>query len=203
VLKLADFGLARAFALPIHTLTHEVVTLWYRAPEILLGQKEYSLPVDIWSVGCIFAEMITKKPLFCGDSEIDEIFKIFQLMGTPTEETWPGITQLKEFKLSFPQWKSGSIAKKVPGIDELGLDLLSKMIILEPNKRISARAALNHVIFLYSLILTTWIRVNISKLSSNICINFLLVIIIDGRYTMPYVQFILQLMQQDTRTSRN
>jgi len=70
-LKLADFGLARAFGVPIKTLTHEVETLWYRAPEILLGQKAYSLPVDIWSVGCIFAEMVEKKPLFMGDSEID------------------------------------------------------------------------------------------------------------------------------------
>jgi serine/threonine protein kinase len=56
-IKLADFGLARAFGVPIRTLTHEVLTLWYRAPEILLGQKEYSTPVDIWSIGCIFFEL--------------------------------------------------------------------------------------------------------------------------------------------------
>lgn len=83
-LKLADFGLARAFGIPIKTLTHEIETLWYRAPEVLLGQKQYSLGVDIWAVGCIFAEMIEKKPLFSGDSEIDQIFKIFQFHGTPT-----------------------------------------------------------------------------------------------------------------------
>ena len=68
---LADFGLARAFGLPVKTYTHEVVTLWYRAPEILLGAKEYSTPIDIWSVGCIFAEMAQRKALFIGDSEID------------------------------------------------------------------------------------------------------------------------------------
>lgn len=77
-LKLADFGLARAIGIPVRTYTHEVVTLWYRAPEILLGSKHYSTAVDIWSVGCIFAEMATKIPLFPGDSEIDEIYKIFR-----------------------------------------------------------------------------------------------------------------------------
>lgn len=77
-LKLADFGLARAFGVPLRTYTHEVVTLWYRAPEILLGGRQYSTGVDMWSVGCIFAEMCTRKPLFPGDSEIDEIFKIFK-----------------------------------------------------------------------------------------------------------------------------
>ena len=77
VIKLADFGLARAFGLPVKTYTHEVVTLWYRAPEILLGQKQYSTPVDIWPIGCIYAEMAQRKALFSGDSEIDQIFKIF------------------------------------------------------------------------------------------------------------------------------
>jgi serine/threonine protein kinase len=67
-LKIADFGLARAFGIPIKTLTHEIETLWYRAPEVLLGQKQYSLGVDIWAVGCIFAELIEKKPMFNGDS---------------------------------------------------------------------------------------------------------------------------------------
>ena len=70
-LKIADFGLARAFAVPIRPYTHEVVTLWYRAPEILLGAIEYSTPIDIWSIGCIFVELVTKQPLFTGDSEID------------------------------------------------------------------------------------------------------------------------------------
>jgi cyclin-dependent kinase 2 len=145
IIKLADFGLARAFGLPIHTLTHEVVTLWYRAPEVLLGQKEYSLPVDIWSIGCIFAEMAQRKPLFTGDSEIDQIFKIFQLLGTPDEGQWHGVTQLRDFKPTFPKWKPQSIAKRVPNLDPAGVDLLTKMIALEPSQRISAKAALSHV----------------------------------------------------------
>ena len=69
--KLADFGLARAFGLPVKTYTHEVVTLWYRAPEILLGCKEYSTPIDIWSIGCIFAELLGRAPLFPGDDYLD------------------------------------------------------------------------------------------------------------------------------------
>ena len=73
VLKIADFGLARAFVPPIRPFTHEVVTLWYRAPEILLGCKTYALPVDMWSVGTIIVEMSSKRPLFPGDSEVDEI----------------------------------------------------------------------------------------------------------------------------------
>ena len=77
-LKLADFGLARTVGVPMRTYTHEVVTLWYRAPEILLGGKHYAPAVDMWSLGCIFAEMVTRKPLFPGDSEIDELFKIFR-----------------------------------------------------------------------------------------------------------------------------
>ncbi|MQM05164.1 hypothetical protein Taro_037974 [Colocasia esculenta] len=103
-LKLADFGLARAFGIPVRTFTHEVVTLWYRAPEILLGSRHYSTPVDVWSVGCIFAEMVNQRPLFPGDSEIDELFKIFRIMGTPNEETWPGVTSLPDFKTAFPKW---------------------------------------------------------------------------------------------------
>jgi serine/threonine protein kinase len=77
-IKIADFGLARAFSIPIRPYTKEVLTLWYRAPEILLGSVEYSTPVDIWSVGCIFAELIWKKPLFQGDYEMDQLMKIFR-----------------------------------------------------------------------------------------------------------------------------
>nr|BAE06269.1 cyclin-dependent kinase A2 [Scutellaria baicalensis] len=146
-LKLADFGLARAFGIPVRTFTHEVVTLWYRAPEILLGSRHYSTPVDVWSVGCIFAEMVTQRALFPGDSEIDELFRIFRVMGTPTEETWPGVTSLPDFKSSFPKWPTKELATVVPSLDSAGLDLLGKMLILDPSKRITARSALEHEYF--------------------------------------------------------
>jgi len=143
-LKLADFGLARAIGIPVRTYTHEVVTLWYRAPEILLGTKQYSTPVDIWSVGCIMAEMATKRALFAGDSEIDELYRIFRVLGTPTEKTWPGVSELPDWKPSFPKWAAEPLKKLVPQLDPLGLDLLAKMLAYEPSKRISARAALRH-----------------------------------------------------------
>ena len=147
IIKVADFGLARSFGVPIKTLTHEILTLWYRAPEILLGQKEYSTPVDMWSIGLIFYEMAHRKPLFAGDCEIDQIFKIFQMFGTPNEKTWPGITKLPEFKLTFPQFKGKGINAYNRNIDNVGLDLLGKMIQLDPAKRISAKQALQHPYF--------------------------------------------------------
>lgn len=146
-LKLADFGLARAFGLPVRAYTHEVVTLWYRAPEILLGAKHYSTPVDIWSIGCIFAEMINQRPLFPGDSEIDEIFKIFRLLGTPTAETWPGVQELPDYKECFPKWNPKPLHEIVSTLDPIGLDLLSHMLRYEPSRRITARAALTHKYF--------------------------------------------------------
>ncbi|RZC71693.1 hypothetical protein C5167_050824 [Papaver somniferum] len=146
-LKLADFGLARAFGIPVRTFTHEVVTLWYRAPEILLGSRHYSTPVDIWSVGCIFSEMVTQRPLFPGDSEIDELFKIFRIMGTPNEEIWPGVTSLPDFKSAFPKWPAKDLAGVVTKLDSCGIDLLNKMLCLDPSKRITARTALEHEYF--------------------------------------------------------
>ncbi|PRT53033.1 Cyclin-dependent kinase 1 [Wickerhamiella sorbophila] len=147
-LKLADFGLARAFGVPLRTYTHEVVTLWYRAPEILLGARQYSTGVDMWSIGAIFAEMCTRKPLFPGDSEIDEIFKIFRLLGTPNEQVWPGVTTLPDFKTTFPQWSRKPLEKAVPELDEFGRDLLDQLITYDPAARISAKRAVDHPYFL-------------------------------------------------------
>ncbi|KAJ9136694.1 Cell division control protein 2 (Cyclin-dependent protein kinase) [Pleurostoma richardsiae] len=146
-LKLADFGLARAFGVPLRTYTHEVVTLWYRAPEILLGGRQYSTGVDMWSVGCIFAEMCTCKPLFPGDSEIDEIFKIFRILGTPTDDVWPGVTSYPDFKSSFPKWRRDPSAVLCHNLDDVGLDLLEAMLVYDPAGRISAKAAVNHPYF--------------------------------------------------------
>nr|XP_009510322.1 PREDICTED: glycogen synthase kinase-3 beta isoform X2 [Phalacrocorax carbo] len=147
VIKLADFGLARAFGIPVRVYTHEVVTLWYRSPEVLLGSARYSTPVDMWSIGTIFAELATKKPLFHGDSEIDQLFRIFRALGTPNNEVWPEVESLQDYKNTFPKWKPGSLGAHVKNLDEDGLDLLSKMLIYDPSKRISGKMALNHPYF--------------------------------------------------------
>jgi len=149
-LKLADFGLARAFVVPIPKYTHEVVTVWYRAPEILLGSSAYSIGVDMWAVGCVFAEMATGNPLFGGDSEIDTIFKIFQKLGTPNEEMWPGLHELPNFKLKFPCWTAkgwDKIRNTKAQVGKNGMDLLDKFMAYDPKKRWTARKGLQHPYF--------------------------------------------------------
>lgn len=146
-LKVADFGLARAFGVPLRAYTHEVVTLWYRAPEILLGGKQYSTGVDMWSIGCIFAEMAQRKPLFSGDSEIDQIFKIFKVLGTPTKEMWPEVECMSDYKKTFPKWKKQNLASIVTKLDANGIDLLEQLLAYDPAIRISAKRALAHDYF--------------------------------------------------------
>merc|ERR1719253_280344 len=149
-LKIADFGLARAFMLPVPQYTHEVITVWYRPLEILLGSKLYSVPVDLWGVGCILAEMATGSPLFAGDSEIDTAFKIFQKLGTPTEAVWPGVSELPDFRPTFPQWTHkgwSSIRNTQAQLGASGIDILDKFMRYNPRTRVSARDALQHPYF--------------------------------------------------------
>merc|ERR1719161_2743184 len=149
-LKIADFGLARAFSLPVPQYTHEVVTVWYRPLEILLGSKLYSIPVDMWGVGCILAEMATGAPLSAGDSEIDTAFKIFQKLGTPNETIWPGVSELPDFKATFPKWSPkgwANIRNTLAQIGTTGIDLLEQLTRYSPNARVSARCALKHAYF--------------------------------------------------------
>lgn len=144
-IKLADFGLARLINLPMRIYTHEVVTLWYRAPEILLGSKYYTTGVDVWSLGCIFAEMILRRPMFPGDSEIDQLFRIFRTLGTPCENTWPGVSQLSDYKSVFPKFDPQNIPDP---IGKLGADdLFKKLMVYDPSKRISAKNAMLHPYF--------------------------------------------------------
>lgn len=148
ILKIADFGLARAFCPPIRPLTHEVVTLWYRPPEILLGSQSYAPPVDVWAIGTIFVEMVTKRPLFPGDSEIDQLYKIFRQLGTPNEDVWPGVTQLQDWNSSYPTWYKSPYAPAVTeNLEENGLDLLELFLAYDPKDRITAKDCLNHPYF--------------------------------------------------------
>jgi cyclin-dependent kinase len=151
-LRLCDFGLARAFGIPVKKLTHEVVTLWYRAPDVLLGSQRYGTAVDIWSVGCIFGEMVLGRPLFPGKTETIQLQKIFQFLGTPTTKEWPSINSYQNSQkilneigeTVYPQidWK-----KAFSSLDDTGIDLLSKMLQFEPSKRISAQEGLDHPFF--------------------------------------------------------
>lgn len=135
VLKLCDFGLARTFSIPIGTLTHEVMTLWYRSPEILLNQDKYSPVVDIWSAGHVIVTMLEGETLWKGDNEIDMIFRIFKCsfhatlicstLGTPTEEIWPGVTKLPFYNKDWPKWPQRSIGKTLKNLDPLAEDLLN------------------------------------------------------------------------------
>ncbi len=147
-LKLADFGLARAFGIPVRSYTHEVVTLWYRAPDVLLGSRKYSTPVDIWSIGCIFAEMVNGTPLFTGNSEETQLDTIFRHLGTPNETTFPEITELPDWKPDFTVYPApASLHSLVPTLEESGVKLLQAMLTYNPALRITAQEARHHEFF--------------------------------------------------------
>jgi cell division cycle 2-like protein len=155
VLKIADLGLARKFESPLQPYTKNVVTLWYRPPELLLGCEKYSSAVDMWSVGCIFAELLTKKALFEGaQNEIEQITKIFELVGSPTLENWPSHMDLPYMqKFSWKYFPPGKLREQFcraahlsmgTFLTQKGFDLLSRLLSLDPSSRITAKEALEH-----------------------------------------------------------
>ncbi|GMH41826.1 hypothetical protein BSKO_09736 [Bryopsis sp. KO-2023] len=146
IVKLADFGLARPYSIEKNTYTHEVLTLWYRPPEILLGDDQYTSAVDIWSIGCILAEIISRKPLFPGICEVDQLMKIFAGRGTPNHSNWEGIENLKNWH-EYPRWNPAPMQSLLGDVDLELLNLVEKMLIVNPKMRISAREALRHPYF--------------------------------------------------------
>ncbi|XP_066440761.1 cyclin-dependent kinase 14 isoform X1 [Eleutherodactylus coqui] len=150
-LKLADFGLARAKSVPSHTYSNEVVTLWYRPPDVLLGSTEYSTCLDMWGVGCIFIEMIQGVAAFPGMKDIqDQLERIFLILGTPNEETWPGVHSLPHYKPDrFTQYGPKNLRQawnKLSYVNHAE-DLASKLLQCFPKNRLSAQTALNHDYF--------------------------------------------------------
>eukprot|EP00071_Canis_lupus_P010462 XP_005629809.1 cyclin-dependent-like kinase 5 [Canis lupus familiaris] len=147
-LKLADFGLARAFGIPVRCYSAEVVTLWYRPPDVLFGAKLYSTSIDMWSAGCIFAELANAgRPLFPGNDVDDQLKRIFRLLGTPTEEQWPAMTKLPDYK-PYPMYPATtSLVNVVPKLNATGRDLLQNLLKCNPVQRISAEEALQHPYF--------------------------------------------------------
>ncbi|XP_015270120.1 PREDICTED: cyclin-dependent kinase 15 [Gekko japonicus] len=150
-LKLADFGLARAKSIPSQTYSAEVVTLGYRPPEVLLGATEYSSEVDIWGAGCIFVEMLQGQPLFPGvRNTFEQLEEIWEILGVPTEETWPGVSKLYHYRPEcFPLLLQGWLFLLYPRLGwESGVeDLAARMLKVCPRDRISAQEALVHHFF--------------------------------------------------------
>uniref|UniRef100_A0A8D3D2N6 cyclin-dependent kinase n=1 Tax=Scophthalmus maximus TaxID=52904 RepID=A0A8D3D2N6_SCOMX len=149
ILKIGDFGLAREYGSPLKPYTPIVVTLWYRSPELLLGAKEYSTAVDMWSVGCIFGELLTQKPLFPGKSEIDQINKVFKDLGSPSEKIWPGYNELPAVKkMTFTEYPYNNLRKRFGALlSDQGFDLMNKFLTYCPSKRILSDEGLKHEYF--------------------------------------------------------
>ncbi|KAK7841813.1 cyclin-dependent kinase e-1 [Quercus suber] len=159
VVKIADFGLARIYQAPLKSLSDNgvVVTIWYRAPELLLGAKHYTSAVDMWAVGCIFAELLTLKPLFQGAEvkatpnpfQLDQLDKIFKVLGHPTLEKWPTLANLPHWHQDVQHIQGHNDNTGLNSVVHLNIkspayDLLSKMLEYDPRKRITAAQALEH-----------------------------------------------------------
>ncbi|XP_046991046.1 cyclin-dependent kinase 6-like [Schistocerca americana] len=141
--KLADFGLAKTYDFEM-LLTSVVVTIWYRAPEVLLNST-YATPVDIWSCGSIMAELFLLRPIFCGTSEVDQLDKIFSILGTPPETSWPEYTPLPWSV--FKNYTAADLEGMMPDCSPDGLNLLQNLLMFGPCQRISAAKALAHPYF--------------------------------------------------------
>eukprot|EP00873_Tetraselmis_striata_P046265 jgi/Tetstr1/466529/TSEL_011035.t2 len=145
-LKLADFGLSRIYGTPTRDYTHKVFAEWYRAPELLFGARYYGPSVDVWGAGCVLAELLLRRPWMPGMDEIDQLGKIFQMLGTPTEQQWPGMTELPGY-VEFHKTRAPALRTIFKDASDEALELLAQMVQFDPNRRISAKDALNHRFF--------------------------------------------------------
>ena len=147
-LKIADFGLARLFGFPLRPMTPKVVTLWYRAPELLLNAPQQTTSIDMWSAGCILGELLAHKPLLPGKSEINQIELIIDLLGTPNDHIWPGFSTLptmQEFTLKKQPYNN--LKHKFPWLSAAGLRLLNFLFMYDPTKRASAEECIQSSYF--------------------------------------------------------
>nr|UXY87877.1 cyclin-dependent kinase-like 2 [Cryptomonas curvata] len=149
IIKICDFGLVRSFTKEDSVLTQGVVTLWYRAPEVLIGLKNYTTAIDIWAVGCVFAELVLNEVLLPGRSELDQLNRIFSLLGTPNLCLWENFDHLcKLNKINFPVQSFNNLSKRFRNqLNIFGIDLLNRFFTYDPLKRITAKAALKHPYF--------------------------------------------------------
>lgn len=149
ILKIADFGLGVTHGIPVRHLSdpNEIVTLNYRAPELLLGALTYTGQIDVWSAGLIIAELYNKKILLEGTEELTQMFMIFNLLGTPNEHTWKGISKLEHYSDKFPRWPPTDLLTSIPRACDKGIDLLNHCFKYRPVERITAKAACQHPYF--------------------------------------------------------
>lgn len=143
ILKIADFGLARSFGSASRIYSHQVVTRWYRAPELLFGARNYGTGVDIWAVGCILAELYKREPLFPGESDLDTLDKIINVFGTPNEKNWPGVTKLSDFVAFNEIAVSQPFSERFFALQPDALEILEKMLVLCPRERCTTTEALS------------------------------------------------------------
>lgn len=141
VLKIGDFGLAKLYGSPNRVNTHQVVTRWYRAPELLFGAKQYGTCIDMWAVGCILAELLLRVPLFPGESDLDQLTKIFAVFGNPTEENWPEVKNLSDY-IEFKPFPSIPLKNIFTAAGDDLLDLIEGLLVLNPIKRREATECL-------------------------------------------------------------
>ncbi|KAJ2999011.1 TFIIH complex serine/threonine-protein kinase subunit kin28 [Globomyces sp. JEL0801] len=145
-LKIADFGLARLYGDPSHTMTSQVVTRWYRSPELLLGAKHYGGSVDVWSCGCIFAELMLRTPYFAAETDIGQLKTIMNARGTPTEKDWPGMKLLPDY-FEFQVVKATPLRSIFSAAGQDALELLDTMLAYDPLKRPTSEMILDHYYF--------------------------------------------------------
>ena len=143
VLKLADFGYARYPAAADAAMSYEACTLWYRPPELLFGASHYDgFALDVWSAGCIFVELFLGRPLFRGEDEVDQLARIFSVLGVPTEETWPDVSCLRKY-VEFKAESDAVTLGATLGKESPALPLSSRLLVLDPGRRPKAVDALS------------------------------------------------------------
>ncbi|CAG7834474.1 unnamed protein product [Allacma fusca] len=148
ILKIADFGLARKYALPLQSMTPNVVTLWYRAPELLLNAKTQTTAVDMWAAGCIFGELLSHKPLLPGRSEIHQLDLIIDLLGSPNDAIWPEFSSLPAVQnITLKSQPYNNVKTRFPLLTGPGLRLMNFLLMYDPKKRASAEECLNSSYF--------------------------------------------------------
>eukprot|EP01083_Nonionella_stella_P066578 175432_1 len=142
-IKISDFGQSRFDDHKGDGYSHQIATRWYRAPELLYGSRSYGREVDMWAVGCIFAELLLHVPMFPGETDIDQLYRIIKILGTPNERNWPEVTALPDFgKIIFSEMPAVPLSEVIPDVPANAIELLEKMLVYRSSKRIGAREAL-------------------------------------------------------------